>query len=260
MADGTDDLLVERDGAALYVTFNRPAQHNAMTWAMYEGLVQACDRAEVDADVKVMVLRGAGGRAFVAGTDISQFSEFTQGQDGVDYEHRISAVTGRLERLTKPTVAAISGHCIGGGLILAAVCDLRIATPEASFGVPIAKTLGNCLSINTYSLLVHHLGPARTLDLILRARIFTGEEAAAAGFVADLATADELDAVVEQTVERIASHAPLTMWAAKEAIHRLRLTNLPEGDDIVRRVFGSQDFRHAVESFLAKEPPNWNGL
>lgn len=256
---GTDELLTQRHGPALYVTFNRPAQHNAMTWAMYEGLVAACEQAEADDEVRVMVLRGAGGKAFIAGTDITQFTQFSGGQDGVDYEERIGAVATRLEKLAKPTVAAVSGYCVGGGLAIAAVCDLRIATPESKFGVPIARTLGNCLSMNTYSLLVHHLGPARTLDLILRARMYTGEEAAASGFVAELVAAQDLDAAVEQAVERIAEHAPLTMWSAKEAVHRLRVANLPAGDDIVRTVFGSDDFRHGVASFVAKEKPRWTG-
>ncbi len=142
-----------------------------MTFAMYEGLEEACDRADSDDSVRVLVLRGAGGRAFVAGTDIAQFLEFSSGDDGIAYEERITRVVNRLEEVTVPTVAAVEGACVGGGLALAAACHLRIATRSSKFGVPIARTLGNCLSMNTYSLLVHHLGPARTLDLLLRARL-----------------------------------------------------------------------------------------
>lgn len=255
----SDQLLVAREGDVLRVTFNRPEQRNAMTWEMYDGLTEACATVEQDPSIRVMVLRGAGDGAFVAGTDISQFTEFSDGADGIAYEERIGAVVGRLERLRVPTVAAVSGYCVGGGLALASVCDIRISTASGRFGVPIARTLGNCLSMNGYSLLVNHLGPARTLDMLMRARMFTAEEAHAAGYVAELCGDGELDDVVDGVVERLLSHAPLTMWAAKEAVHRLRVANLPEGDDIVQTVFGSEDFKHGVESFLAKQKPAWTG-
>jgi enoyl-CoA hydratase/carnithine racemase len=254
------ELLVDRDGPVLSVTFNRPDQRNAMTWPMYEGLRRACDLAESERDIRVMVLRGAGGKAFVAGTDIAHFQDFTDGQDGVDYEAGITEVVDRLESLPVPTVAAITGYCVGAGLVLAAVCDLRLATASARFGVPVARTLGNCLSMNSYSLLVHHLGPARTLDLLLRARMLEAEEAAAAGFLAEVC-ADEhaLDGVLAETTARLVRHAPLTMWAATEAVRRLRRATLPDGDDIVARVYASEDFHHGVTAFLAKDTPTWTG-
>ena len=253
----SDQLLVTRRGPALHVTFNRPAQRNAMTWPMYDGIVEACQAADADDDVRVLVLRGAGDEAFVAGTDIGQFAGFTSGEDGIAYEERVGRVLDRLENTRTPTVAAISGFCVGGGLALAAVCDLRVSTASGRFGVPVARTLGNCLAMNTYSLLVHHLGPARALDVLLRARMLTAEEAHAAGFVAELT--DDLDATVEDVVRRLAQHAPLTMWAAKQAVRRLRLANLPDGEDLVREVFGSEDFRHGVRSFLDKTRPQWSG-
>jgi enoyl-CoA hydratase/carnithine racemase len=255
----SDEILVVRDGAALRVTFNRPAQHNAMTWRMYEGLVEACELADSDDGISVLVLRGAGDKAFVAGTDISQFTTFESGDDGVAYEEKLTQVTQRLEAVRVPTIAGITGYCVGGGLALAAVCDLRVATGSARFGVPIARTLGNCLSMNTYSLLVHHLGPARTLDMLLRARNFTGAEAHAAGFVAELCEDEELDERLDAIVDRLSGHAPLSMWAAKEAVRRLRVAALPDGDDIVRTVFGSEDFRLGVTAFLAKERAAWTG-
>ncbi len=255
----SDELQVERAGSALRVMFNRPAQHNAMTWRMYDGLVEACELADGDDGIRVLVLRGAGGKAFVAGTDISQFTEFSDGDDGVAYEAKIARVASRLETVRVPTVAGISGYCVGGGLALAAVCDIRVATPSARFGVPIARTLGNCLSMNTYALLVHHLGPARTLDMLLRARSLTGAEAHAAGFVAELCGEDELDDRLDAIVDRLSEHAPLTMWAAKEAVRRLRLAALPDGDDIIRTVFVSEDFRRGVAAFVAKEQPVWTG-
>ena len=250
------EVLVDRQGPVLTVTFNRPAQRNAMTWAMYDGLYEACERADADDDVRVLVLRGAGEDAFVSGTDIRQFAEFTSGDDGVAYERRITRVLDRLEDVNVPTVAAVRGYCVGAGLAIAAVCDLRVATPDAKFGIPVARTLGNCLSMPTYALLVHHLGPARTLDLLLNARFYSGQEAQAAGFVAE-STAD-LDKAVQQTVDRLLGHAPLTMWATKEAVRRLRPGEM-DGDDIVSRVYGSHDFRTAVHAFSAKQTRTWTG-
>jgi enoyl-CoA hydratase len=253
------ELLVEQDGGVLTVTFNRPEQRNAMTFAMYEGLEEACARADSDDSVRVLVLRGAGGRAFVAGTDIAQFLEFTSGDDGIAYEERITRVVNRLEDVTVPTVAAVEGACVGGGLALAAACQLRIATRSSTFGVPIARTLGNCLSMNTYSLLVHHLGPARTLDLLLRARLLTAEDAHGAGFVGELVDDGGLDAALDELVGTLLSHAPLSMKAAGQAVARLRRANLPEGDDLVREVFGSEDFRAGVRAFVAREQVTWRG-
>lgn len=253
------ELLVQRQGPVLTVTFNRPAQRNAMTWAMYDGLYEACERADTDDGVRVLALRGAGEEAFVAGTDIRQFAEFTDGNDGVQYERKISRVLDRLEDVNVPTVAAIRGYCVGAGLAIAAVCDLRLATPDARFGIPIARTLGNCLSMPTYALLVRHLGPARTLDLLLNARFYSGQEAHSLGFVAE--ATDDLDGALRRTVERLITHAPLTMWATKEAVRRLGRsagTGL-NGDDIVARVYGSDDFRAAVRAFTTKQTTTWTG-
>lgn len=253
------ELVVRHDGAILTVTFDRPHRHNAMTWAMYDGLLAACERADHSAEVRVMVLRGAGERAFVAGTDIEQFGAFRDGRDGVAYERRIAAVLDRLEEVTVPTVAAVRGYCVGGGLGIAAACDLRVATSSARFGVPIARTLGNCLSMNTCSLLVQHLGPARTLDLLLRARLLSADEALAAGFVSEVCADAGLDDALTGVVDTLLHHAPLSMWAAKEAVRRLRRAALPDGDDIVSRVFGSDDFHRAVRAFATRSPVEWTG-
>jgi enoyl-CoA hydratase/carnithine racemase len=254
----TSELVVAQDGAVLTVTFNRPRQRNAMTFAMYDGLHGACERADADEGIRVLVLRGAGDKAFVSGTDIAQFAGF-DGDDGVAYEARITRVINRLEDVTVPTVAAIHGFCVGAGLALAAACDLRVATGSARFGVPIARTLGNCLSMNTHSLLLFHLGPARTLDLLLRARLLSAADAHAAGFVSELCADDGLDQAVTELVAPLLQHAPLTMWAAKQATVRFRRAGLPDGDDIVRRVFGSQDFDAAVAAFATKSPVRWQG-
>jgi enoyl-CoA hydratase/carnithine racemase len=256
----SEDLLVERDGPALRVTFNRPKAHNALTFPMYEGVHEACETADADPDIRVLVLRGAGGRAFVSGTDIAQFAGF-DGAEGVVYERRITRVVRRLEDTTVPTIAAVDGYCIGGGLALAAACDLRIATAASRFGVPIARTLGNCLSMDTQALLVARIGAARTLDMLLRARLIDAAELNTAGFVGQLVDdADALDAEVTATASALASHAPLTMWATKQAVSRLRRATLPEGDDLVERVYDSADFAAAVQAFADHRPPTWQGL
>lgn len=252
-------LVVEHDGSVLTVIFNRPDKHNAMTFEMYEGLAQACERADSDDGIRAMVLRGAGRQAFVSGTDITQFQQFDSGADGIAYERRIAEALTRLEDVTVPTVAVIHGYCVGAGLAIAAVCDLRVAATSARFGVPIARTLGNCLSMNTYSLLVHHLGPSRAMDMLLRARMLTGGDAKGAGFVHELCGDDDLDRTANAVVGTVLKNSPLSMWAAKQSIARLRRANLPDGDDIVSTVFGSEDFHNAVAVFGTKRQPVWNG-
>jgi len=253
------DVTVTQDGPVLTVTFHRPDQHNALTFDMYEALYDACARADADDAVRVMVVRGAGGRAFAAGTDISAFREFRDGSDGVAYEERITRVVNRLEEVTVPTVAAVEGFCLGGGLALAAVCDLRVATRSSRFGVPIAKTLGNCLSMNSVSVVAAHLGTSRTLDLLLRARLLDAEDAAAAGFVAEVCDDGALDDALDGVVTTLLRHAPITMWASKAAVARLRRAGLPDGDDLVGAAFGSEDFRRAVAGFGSGERATWEG-
>src|SRR5262249_27647905 len=165
------ELLFERDGPLAVVTFNRPAARNAMTWAMYDGLVEACEAVDSTPEVRVLILRGAGGKAFVAGTDISQFQTFRTAEDALEYERRLDRVMGGRESVPKPTIAAIEGPAAGAGAVIALACDLRYCTPESQIGVPIARTLGNCLSVANYARLVDLLGPARTKELLFRARL-----------------------------------------------------------------------------------------
>lgn len=253
------DVRVTLEDSVLTVTFDRPEQHNALTFAMYDALYDACERADTEPGVRALVLRGAGGRAFAAGTDISAFREFTDGADGVAYEERITRVVNRLEEVAVPTVAAVGGYCLGGGLALAAVCDLRLATRSSRFGVPIARTLGNCLSMNSVSVIVERLGAPRTLDVLLRARLLDAEQALAAGFVAEICDDDALDATLRDVLDTLLAHAPLTMWATKAAVARLRRQSLPDGDDLVAAAFGSDDFRRAVAGFGSGQPARWDG-
>src|ERR671912_1423579 len=255
----TDQLLYERRGSTAFITFNRPEARNAMTWEMYEALFARCEEVDSDENVRVLVLRGAGEKAFVAGTDIKQFLEFESGEDGIAYEERLERVIGRLETLRKPTVAVIDGYAIGGGLGIATVSDLRICTPEAKFGMPIARTLGNCLSIENYARLMALIGPARTKALIFTARMFSAEEALAAGLATEVVPREEIDGRVEELCAALASHAPITMRVTKEALRRLTLAGMPDADDLIRETYGSQDFHEGVAAFTEKRRPVWQG-
>lgn len=252
-------LTVEQNGPVLTVAFDRPERRNAMTWEMYSALYDACEQADTQESVRLLLLTGRGG-SFVSGTDIEQFSDFESGNDGVIYEGRIAEVVNRLEGVSVPTLATIDGACVGGGLVMAAACDLRVATRRSAFGMPVARSLGNCLSMNSVSLLVSRLGSSTVLDLVLRARMMCGEEALTAGFIVELCEdAEHLQRMSEETVNRLLEHAPLTMWATKVAVGRLRSSTLPPGDDFVDQVFGSEDFRRGVEAFAARERAVWTG-
>ncbi len=238
----------ERRGPAAWVTFNRPQAHNAMTFEMYEQLHACCERADEDDDVRVLVLRGAGEKAFVAGTDIRQFLEFSTPEDGLEYERTIDRIVGRLERVRKPTVALVDGFAMGSGLALSAACDLRICTPAAVFGLPIARTVGNCLSMENYARLAALIGEARVKDIVFTARRVEADEALAIGLATEVV--EDAEARVVELCSLLAGHAAMTMWATKEALRRLR--PVPDGDDLVREVYGSADFRERVRAFLER--------
>ena len=254
--------IFETAGPIATLTFNRPEARNAMTWAMYEALVDACERVDRDAAIHVLVLRGAGGKAFVAGTDISQFQTFKDREDGLKYEERLDNVLDRIERVTKPTIAQIEGVAAGGGCAIALVCDLRVATPESTFGIPIARTLGNCLSGATYSRLVDLVGPAAVKDLLFTGRFVDAAEAYALGLVNRIVVADAIGDAVARLAGEIAANAPLTLRATKEMIRRvLAKRRLPAGEDadLVELCYTSEDFRGGVAAFLEKRKPRWTG-
>jgi enoyl-CoA hydratase/carnithine racemase len=225
-----------------------------MTFAMYEDLFAACERADGDDDVRVLVLRGAGEKAFVAGTDIRQFADFDEsGEDGLAYEGTIDRIVGRLEAVGKPTVALVDGFAMGSGLALSAACDLRVCTPAARFGLPIARTVGNCLSMANYARLAALLGPARLKDIVFTARAIEIDEALAIGLATEVADPDAIEARVEALCDLLASHAPVTLRATKEALRRIRAATTPDGDDLVRDAYGSEGFRRNVAAFLQKD-------
>jgi enoyl-CoA hydratase/carnithine racemase len=236
----------ERRGPAAWMTFDRPEAHNAMTYGMYEALFEGCERADADDEVRALVLRGAGGRAFVAGTDIRQFLDFASGDDGLAYEARIERVVSRLESVGKPTIALVDGFAMGAGLVLAAACDLRVCTPAARFGLPIARTVGNALSMENYARLAAVLGEPRLKEIVFTARAVEAPEALAIGLATEVV--EDAETRVQELCALLATHAPVTMRVTKEALRRLR--PLTGGDDLVREAYSSPEFRRRVQAFL----------
>jgi enoyl-CoA hydratase/carnithine racemase len=256
----TDELLYERRGPIALLTFNRPQARNALTWAMYEGLERVCEQVDVDERVRVLVLRGAGERAFVAGTDITQFLSFSTAEDALNYERNGARYVGRLESVRKPTIAMLRGFCAGAGAAIATACDLRIAAPDVQFGVPIARTLGNTLSTENFARLINLIGPARTKEILFTARFIGAEEGRAIGLFNEVVKAERLEARTLELAEQIAANAPLTIRATKEAVNRI-LEQGPSADtdDLILLVYLSEDFKEGVRSFLDKRSAEWRG-
>jgi enoyl-CoA hydratase/carnithine racemase len=258
----TEEILLEQDGAVAAITFNRPHARNALTWNMYDRLVEFCDEVDRSPDIRVVILRGAGDQAFVAGTDISQFQAFERPQDAIAYEQRIEHVIDRLERVHQPTIAQLRGYCVGGGMSIAVACDFRYAAQNLRMGVPIARTLGNCLSMSNYARVMDLVGPARAKELIMQARMLTADEALRLGVVNEVVPDKQLDTRVREIAEVLTQLAPLTLRATKEAFRRIqarRRIESREGEDLIVSCYMSEDFRGAVRAFLEKEPYIWQG-
>jgi enoyl-CoA hydratase len=262
VSDKESELLSERRGAVMWITFNRPESRNAMTWNMYDRLKSACASVNDDRTVRAVVLTGGGGKAFVAGTDIAQFKSFRTEQDALEYEAQSNAVMTSIEAVRVPTIAALAGPCTGAGAAIAACCDLRIGSPSARYGIPIARTLGNCMSMPNYARAAALLGIPRLKDLMMRARLMDAPEMLASGVLSEV-TADEESLLprAQQLAEEVGGFAPLTQWATKEALRRIRDRSFPEGadKDLIVACYMSQDFKEGVDAFLAKRPPQWKG-
>jgi len=255
------DLLFEMRNGIGRATFNRPQARNAFTFEMYERLAQICEQADKDRSIKVLVLQGAGDKAFGSGTDINQFRAFKTPEHAIEYESRLDRVLATLEQCRVPTIAAIAGACTGGGAGIAACCDLRVGTKTTRFGFPIARTLGNCLSMSSVSRLAALIGPARVKDLIFTARLVGAEEAARVGLLNEVV--EDLPALqqrVEELATLIAGNAPLTLRATKQALARLqRRLSREEGEDLILMCYMSRDFREGLDAFLNKRQPQWTG-
>ena len=255
----SEDVLYDVRERVAYVTLNRPRARNALTFDMYEAIFAIIGRVATDANVAAIVISGAGGKAFAAGTDIAEFRSIKTPDDAIAYERKIDRILGAIETCPKPIIAAIAGACTGGGGAIAACCDLRIATADMRFGFPIARTLGNCLSMGNYARLSAVFGPARTKDLIFTARLMGAEEARSTGFVSEILADDgALMKRAEELATLLGKHAPLTLRATKEALRRLA-AKPPNGDDLITMCYLSEDFREGMSAFLEKRPPKWQG-
>ena len=256
--DEADFLVCEQDGV-ITAKFNRPKTRNALTFAMYEGLANLCRDVKTDGSVKAIVVTGSDERAFAAGTDMAQFRDFSDPGDAIAYEEKIERIMTTIETCKVPTIAAISGACTGGGAALAIACDLRIATADARFGFPIARTLGNCLSLGNHARLVSLIGAGRVMDMILMARLIEAEDAQAIGLISEVVPDHAaLMARANEMAEILGGHAPLTMRATKEAIGRVRRGER-EDSDLIVSCYTSEDFKEGMEAFLGKRKPQWKG-
>lgn len=240
-------------GPIAYFTLDRPATGNAMTWAMYDALVESCDRVDGDRALRVFVIRAAGG-VFSTGTDIRQFVTFTSGADGVEYERRLERCLARLEAVAIPTIAQIEGAAVGAGCAIALACDLRVCTPTATFGVPIARTLGNALSLENCARMIDHFGLARTKDLLFTGRLLDANEAVACGLVTRMAEPSDVGRVVDELAGTIARNAPLTLRNMKEALRLLaeRPVATAAFEDSTATCYASADFRERLTAFLER--------
>ena len=262
LVDPNQEIIFEVEGQIATITFNRPEAMNALTWNMYDRLLAYCDELDQNDDIRVAVLKGAGDRAFISGTDISQFQAFSNPQDAIDYERRTGDVTGRLERVRKPTIAMIHGVCVGGGTSIALACDFRFADSNLRFGIPIARTIGNCLSLAGYSRLVDYVGAAKAKELIMLAKLLTADEALSLGVMTEIVPAHQLEDRVREVADRLTTLAPLTLAATKESIRRIqaaRALDSREGEDLILSCYMSDDFRGAVKAFVEKSAYTWTG-
>ena len=243
-------------GPLATLTFARPEAKNALTWDMYDALVTACDAVEAAA-ARVLIIRGSDG-AFSAGTDIAQFAGLTTGEAGVAYERRIEAVIDRLERVTKITIASVAGPAVGGGCAIAVACDLRVCAETAKFGVPVARTLGNCLSVENLARLADLIGLGRATEVMLTGRLVSADQALEWGLATRVSPVGELEADTIALAHDLATRAPSTVVATKQMLRRLREYRRPPAgacDDLIAACYASAEFREGVAAFAGKRTP-----
>ena len=259
----SEDLLFEINNGIALVTLNRPERRNALTFAMYDGLFDIAEDikariAKGDREIKALVITGQGDKAFAAGTDMAGFREFSTEEHALGYERQMDRVLGAYEMIPVPTIAAIRGACTGGGAAIAVASDMRYADQQLRFGFPMARTLGNCLSVTNLSRLVSLMGQAKTREILLTARLIEAEEALAIGVINDLVD-DPLQQALAMA-DKLKDHSPLLMEASKEGLRRIRekLADIDD-DDVIINCYTGDDFKEGIEAFLGKRKPHWQG-
>lgn len=248
------DLLI--NGNIAQITFNNPAARNAMTWQMYEDLKSICDDLAKKSDIRVVIFRGAGDKAFVSGSDIEQFVGLKKDEA---YEQAVDRIFKSLQELPMPTIAVIEGLAVGSGLLMATACDFRISTPDARFGIPVAKTLGNCLSPGNLAWISAHLGIPMVKKMLLTAELVRAPELLESGYLYQIVDSAAITEAADALAKKMAVLAPITQKSSKLSIARLLRNNLPDCTDLMRETYNSQDFREGVTAFLEGRPPKWTG-
>jgi enoyl-CoA hydratase/carnithine racemase len=247
-----DKVRLERlSDSVAQIVIDRPERHNAMSIPMYETLLALIAQCCADDTVRCVVMRGAGGKSFVSGTDIDYFRDFTTGRQGIQYEALVEQVIGAVERIPVPTIAAIDGWAVGGGLAIATACDFRICSDGSRFGAPIARTLSNTLSSRNLARLVAAFGVPRVKKMLLLSDFLGAAEAHACGYVYEVTAKDQIGTAVSALAERLIALSPVTQRAVKEGLRRIVIEHSLEDDDLVDAVYGSQRFRDAVAAFGA---------
>lgn len=259
----TDSLLVEKRGNAGWITFNDPQRHNAVSFDMWAAVPKALSVFERDDDIRVVVLTGAGERAFVSGANISQFDKLRSGEDAVTaYEQVAEAAQLALYDFVKPTIARIRGYCIGGGLNIALCCDMRIASDDSTFSIP-AGRLGLGYRLTAIRNLVTAVGASKALEIFLTAARYPATEAHALGLVNQVTDVEGLDAALQLRINQIAANAPLTLQAGKRMIRQLQQlgpeVNVDAMKALVMQCFASDDYREGKLAFAEKRQPVFKG-
>jgi len=252
----SDYTVVQGGGVAEY-RLMRPESRNSLTFEMYQALEDLC---RDPGDARVIVLTAEGDKAFASGTDISNFKEFDSAQDAVDYEAMIGRVIDAVESSPIPVIASLHGVVAGGGAAIAAAADIRLGTPDTRFGMPIARTLGNCLSVANLDRLVHLLGESRTRYLLLTAEFLPITPLVESGFVSEvLDTAALCDERVRALAQHLMTLAPLTISATRDGLKRLSQRATPDDIDLIQRCYLSDDFAEGIDAFFAKRKAKWSG-
>jgi enoyl-CoA hydratase/carnithine racemase len=259
----TDKMLSRKDGRVGTVIFNNPERHNAMSLEMWEATVRFLEDFANDPDVRVLVLTGAGGKAFVSGADISKFEDERSSKEGIArYNAAVERGYAAVHAFPKPTIAMVRGYCIGGGMGIASCCDIRICSPNSRFAVPAAK-LGLGYDFPGLKRLVDVVGPSFTKEIFFTARQFDAAEAKDMGFANRIVPDDEIEAYVKNYAETIAANAPLTVNSIKfivgEVLKDESKRDLKRCSDLVAQCFASKDYIEGRQAFMEKRKPAFTG-